>query len=202
MARRTKEQAAETREKILAAALEVFSRRGYSLTTVNDIAKEIGLTKGAVYWHFKNKPDLLASMIKHHESNFCEDLSEFQPDSVDEFRQFLLKHARMVADNPEVQKFKFFLYFQIEWSTEFMTKVHKKLNDLREDPKENFVRALIHLKNIGQMREDADVNKIVMKMFAQWMGTLDLALMKEITFEEFYLFMEENINQTLNYYSK
>ena len=202
MVRRTKEQAAETREQILAAALEVFSRKGYSRTTINDIAREIGHTKGAVYWHFKNKPDLLAAMIRHHESHFCEDLFEFHPETLEQFKAFLFKHARMVADNDEVQKFKFFLYFQIEWSAEFMTKVHKKLNELREDPKEDFIRALTYLKSIGQLREDADVNKIINMLFANWMGTLDLALMKEITFDEFYAYVVENINQIFNIYAK
>ncbi|WP_269533501.1 TetR family transcriptional regulator [Chitinimonas sp. BJYL2] len=62
MARRTKEQAAETREQLLDAAEAVFLRKGVGKTTLDDIAREANLTRGAVYWHFKDKGDLFAAM--------------------------------------------------------------------------------------------------------------------------------------------
>ena len=63
MARRTKEEAQHTRETILTAALDTFCEKGYSRTTFDEIAKKINLTKGAVYWHFKNKPDIIKALI-------------------------------------------------------------------------------------------------------------------------------------------
>lgn len=54
MPRRTKEEAEATRESVLRAALDLFSEKGYSRTTLNDIAKRIGMSRGAVYWHFVN----------------------------------------------------------------------------------------------------------------------------------------------------
>ncbi|HEY9102957.1 TetR family transcriptional regulator [Chitinimonas sp.] len=62
MARRTKEQAAETREQLLDAAERVFCSKGVAQTTLDDIAREAGLTRGALYWHFKNKTDLFSAM--------------------------------------------------------------------------------------------------------------------------------------------
>ncbi len=62
--RRTREQAEETRQQVLAAALAVFSRKGYSATTLDGIAAEAGLTRGAVYWHFKGKADLYLSLLE------------------------------------------------------------------------------------------------------------------------------------------
>ncbi len=62
MARRTKEDALKTREAILDAAIQVFSVRGVSRTTLANIAKKAGVTRGAIYWHFKNKEDLLAAL--------------------------------------------------------------------------------------------------------------------------------------------
>ena len=63
MARRTKEEAQQTRETILMAALDMFCDKGYSRTTFDEIAKKINLTKGAVYWHFRNKPDIIKALI-------------------------------------------------------------------------------------------------------------------------------------------
>ncbi len=62
MARKTKEEALKTRESILDAAVQVFSARGVSRTTLANIAKEAGVTRGAIYWHFQNKEDLLNAL--------------------------------------------------------------------------------------------------------------------------------------------
>lgn len=59
MARKTKAQALETRHQILDAALALFSCQGVSATSLADIATAAGVTRGAIYWHFKNKADVL-----------------------------------------------------------------------------------------------------------------------------------------------
>ena len=50
--KKTKEEAEITKESILQAALEVFSKNGYAASRMIDIAKEAGVTRGAIYWHF------------------------------------------------------------------------------------------------------------------------------------------------------
>lgn len=62
MARKTKEEALKTREAILDAAVQMFSIWGVSRTTLAQIAKEAGVTRGAIYWHFTNKEDLLSAL--------------------------------------------------------------------------------------------------------------------------------------------
>ena len=64
--KRTKEEALKTRQIILQSALDLFYQKGYSKTTFDEIASRIELTKGAVYWHFKNKPDLVAALINDY----------------------------------------------------------------------------------------------------------------------------------------
>ena len=63
MARRTKAEADETRIKLLDAAEEVFFEKGVSRTSLGDIALRAGATRGAVYWHFKDKVDVFSSML-------------------------------------------------------------------------------------------------------------------------------------------
>ena len=63
MVRRTKEEAQATRNALLDAAERVFSERGVSRTSLSDIAAAAGVTRGAVYWHFKDKVDLLDAML-------------------------------------------------------------------------------------------------------------------------------------------
>jgi TetR/AcrR family acrAB operon transcriptional repressor len=64
MARRTKQEAEATRCRILDCAEVVFERRGVSGTSLNEIAKAAGLTRGAIYWHFTDKADLFNAMME------------------------------------------------------------------------------------------------------------------------------------------
>jgi AcrR family transcriptional regulator len=61
--RRTKEDAEQTRLKIIAAALELFSKNGYSNTTLAMIADAAGFSRGPIYWHFKNKDELYQAVL-------------------------------------------------------------------------------------------------------------------------------------------
>jgi TetR/AcrR family transcriptional regulator, acrAB operon repressor len=63
MARRTKEAALATREHILDIAEQVFSERGVARTSLADIADAAGVTRGAIYWHFRNKSDLFTGLL-------------------------------------------------------------------------------------------------------------------------------------------
>jgi TetR/AcrR family transcriptional regulator, acrAB operon repressor len=64
MARRTKEEAAITREQLLDAAEKVFRERGVTRTSLAEVATAAGLTRGAVYWHFKDKAALFTAMCE------------------------------------------------------------------------------------------------------------------------------------------
>ncbi len=63
MARKTKEAAQATRCRILDTAELEFSKRGVSGTSLHEIAKAAGLTRGAIYWHFDDKADLFNAMM-------------------------------------------------------------------------------------------------------------------------------------------
>jgi AcrR family transcriptional regulator len=66
MDRRTRAARAEgrqAREELLTAALHVFARRGYDQAGVDEVAAEAGYSKGALYWHFSGKEDLLAALL-------------------------------------------------------------------------------------------------------------------------------------------
>lgn len=63
MVRKTKEEARETRNRILDAAEQVFYDKGVSRTSLADIAAQAGVTRGAIYWHFANKGELFTAMF-------------------------------------------------------------------------------------------------------------------------------------------
>ena len=57
--RRTKEEAEQTKEAIFQAGIRLLSEKGISETSMADIAREAGVTRGAIYWHFKDKEELI-----------------------------------------------------------------------------------------------------------------------------------------------
>ena len=78
MARKTKQQAEETRQQILDAAVREFSAHGVSGTSLTDIAAAAGVTRGAIYWHFKNKVDLFNEVWELSESKIDQLELEYQ----------------------------------------------------------------------------------------------------------------------------
>lgn len=64
MARKTKEDAAITREHLLDAAERIFRENGVTRTSLAEVAAAAGVTRGAVYWHFKDKAALFSAMCE------------------------------------------------------------------------------------------------------------------------------------------
>lgn len=61
--RKTKSDAELSKSTILEAAYAIFLKEGYEKTTLNMIAQSTGMTRGAIYWHFKDKEDLYIQVL-------------------------------------------------------------------------------------------------------------------------------------------
>lgn len=61
--RAARAQGREARDELLSAALQVFAERGYREATMDAIAAEAGYSKGALYWHFSSKEELLTTLL-------------------------------------------------------------------------------------------------------------------------------------------
>jgi AcrR family transcriptional regulator len=62
--RAARAQGREARDELLTAALRVFARRGYGQAGVDEIAAEAGYSKGALYWHFASKEEVLLALLE------------------------------------------------------------------------------------------------------------------------------------------
>ena len=104
MARKTKEEALETRQAILDAAERVFYERGVSQTTLADIATAAGVTRGAIYWHFANKRDVYEALIQRLvdpiEARLTETLARDDGNPIDGLRAMALFVIDRVANDP------------------------------------------------------------------------------------------------------
>lgn len=104
MARRTKEEAQQTREQLIGAAETVFHRKGVAQTSLNEIALEAGLTRGAFYWHFKNKQDIFKAMLDRQmapleQLGYIVDESD-EADPLASLRESLLFVVRELEEDP------------------------------------------------------------------------------------------------------
>src|ERR1043165_9375663 len=92
MARRTKEEALETRSRILDAAEQGFHAKGVSHASLEEIATAADVTRGAIYWHFKDKAKLFDAMMQRVVLP-AEDLLEQAGEHVKSDPLELLRHA-------------------------------------------------------------------------------------------------------------
>src|SRR5260370_13678242 len=58
------QQSAVTRKAILDSCRQLFAKHGFSTTSIDDIARAVGITKGAVYWHFTSKKELFEAILE------------------------------------------------------------------------------------------------------------------------------------------
>lgn len=93
MGRRAGVSSDETRQQLLAAAMKVFAERGYDGTRVAEIAREAGVTTGAIYNHFDSKADLLTAAIGEHGPGAFTDLINSEPalSAIEVFRRLGVK---------------------------------------------------------------------------------------------------------------
>jgi AcrR family transcriptional regulator len=94
----------QTRDHLLAAAAEVFARRGYHEATVEEIAKAAGFTKGAVYSNFEGKEDLFLTLTEAHVSELLSRVQGMIDSSEAPAGDRLEEFAKLAAENFEREK--------------------------------------------------------------------------------------------------
>lgn len=170
--RRTKEEAMETRKAILKTALKCFSKHGYALTTFTDIAKQIKLTKGAVFWHFKTKEDLLAELILQECRTYdpLKKLDEAQ--TIAELKAAFMDWAIELSKNRRMRQFMTFAVSRIEWSETLKKTLAEKLRDvLTGDPWTRLLHCLQRLRVAGLIVSPLSDEQLVVLLRVTFMGT-------------------------------
>ncbi len=98
---------AATKTGILEAAIDVFVEKGFVKATLEGIAAQAGVTRGAVYWHFKNKHEIFSAL--HEKLNqplnesILEDMKKNQDDSLQQLKELCIK-LLIDLDNDSVRK--------------------------------------------------------------------------------------------------
>ena len=131
MARRTKEEALETRSKLLDAAECLFQAQGVSRTSLQDIAMRAGTTRGAVYWHFKDKADLFNAMLErvtlpleayfNQEDNPSERNGDADANALDRTRNAIINALTQIVNDAQTRRVLEVATHKVEYVEEHKT---------------------------------------------------------------------------------
>ena len=124
--------AGDTKERILETALELFAQSGYLGTSMSDIAKALGITKGALYKHYTSKQEILDSIVERmNEMDYARaeeyDMPETPPDGF----------AEAYLSTP-IEKIRAYAMAQFDhWTKEHFSSNFRKMLTLEQyrDPK-------------------------------------------------------------------
>ncbi len=124
MARRTKAEAEATRAALLDAAECVFMEQGVTGASLEEVARRAGLTRGAIYWHFRNKVDLFNAMIDRVRLPLRDLISELErgdSDPIALLRAAIRLQLRNLAQDERSRRVYTILYHRFEQTGEFAT---------------------------------------------------------------------------------
>lgn len=100
--RRRRANGEESRRRILSSAAEVASERGYEGTTIALVSKKCGLPASSIYWHFKDKDDLIAAVIERSFATWLEAFTFAEGGSPrGQFAEMSKRLAKALVENPD-----------------------------------------------------------------------------------------------------
>ena len=169
MVRRTKEEALETRAQLLDAAERVFSEKGVTNTSLNDIAVAAKVTRGALYHHFKNKLDLIAALMERvmmpiNEMRMC--AAATAPD--DPLGQLRLRAAHVLhraINDPHTRAMFTILFHKCEYVDDVLPIKERHLQT-RKECVENVMSAFAAAIAAGQLPAGLEPKNATLGLFS------------------------------------
>jgi AcrR family transcriptional regulator len=156
----------EAKSRILDAANKVFAEKGYHEATMDDIAKRLGVSKGAIYLYFSSKEDLFEAMVKTAPQAFKEILySSFgvEANPIQSATQFFDKMLKLSASNPG-------LSFEILSEASRNPSLKRILKQNHEEYERVLTSFLVEGRKRGIMGNNLDIPPLANALIALWNG--------------------------------
>src|SRR6185369_2538674 len=175
MARRTKMEAAATRVALLDAAERVFRERGVARTSLAEIAAAAGVTRGAVYWHFRDKADLFEALCERVQLPMEAMLASAgeirQKDPLGALRALAVNGLVRLATNAQTQAVFDVIFHKCEFAAEFASVAGRR-NATDTGCLANVERLLKQAVDKGQLRADTDTGLAARCLTAYMVGVM------------------------------
>ena len=169
----------EAKSRILEAANKVFAERGYHEATMDDIAKRLGVSKGAIYLYFSSKEDLFEAMCKTAPQAFKEILySSFgdEANPVQSATQFFDKMLKLSASNPG-------LSFEILSEASRSPSLRRILKQNHEEYEKVLTSFLAEGRKMRMVGDTLELRPLANALIALWNG-LETLLVSGLPIDE------------------
>ena len=176
MARSTKLEAQGTRNRILDAAEKVFHARGVARTSLEDVAQVAEVTRGAIYWHFKNKSDLFNAMsrrVKLPMEVMVEASADArEADPLGQMRNSLIFVLRETALNPRSRMVLDIVFLKCEF-VDAGDPIWIRRKEEFVKARENLQRTMVNAIARGQLPHDLNVSLACTALHAMMVGLIN-----------------------------
>lgn len=173
--RRTKEDTEKTRDNILDAAVCVFSRNGVSKATLEEIAQESNVTRGAIYWHFKNKAEIFSALHERlHQPMADKILQDLKHDDNQPLLQLqeLCTQMLLELDEDTFKKQVLSLFWtKCDYSGE-LAPLQEEYNCLKEEKIALLAEYFERAKKKGCIAKDTDSNLLIISLLCYMKGII------------------------------
>ena len=183
MVRRTKDEAQETRSRILDSAEHLFSERGVSRTSLEDIAQAAGVTRGAIYWHFKDKGDMLAAMLNRvtlpMEAMVARSSDEAVADPLASLRACAVGALKRTATDPQCQRVFDVVTHKCEYIGEMagvkgrISIIQKSCVDRAEQAIRNAVKRGLLPSSVNPRLAAVGLDALIFGLISSWLANRD-----------------------------
>jgi TetR/AcrR family acrAB operon transcriptional repressor len=182
--RRTQKDTEITHQAILDAALKVFSRQGYAATRLEDIAKEAGVTRGAVYHHFDGKTELYEALTTERFEAAMQGVNQImtQGGSPRELIRSLMIHSlELLEDDGLYRTVQELVLFKTSFSPELEKVITAKINNTNNLV--NYLRKIVTQGiQANEFRSDLDPQSAAVAIVGLVNGVTMLWLMSPQSF--------------------
>jgi len=172
--KRTKEEAEQTRQDIIDAGLVVFGNKGVEEATINEIAEEAGVTRGAFYYHFKNKLFLYEHLLRLRAGYYRKIIDESFKDDlppIERIRKYMIDTLIKVATDDEFRSVNEMIFHKSAKIDE-MLKTMESSTLKRQIPTKIFQDTLEEGKKNGEVYSETSVDGATMTLFIFVQGAI------------------------------
>ena len=161
-----------TRASLLESALDIMSEKPFASVSMTEIARGGDLSKGALYWHFKNKHDLLVGVVENMNAKVEEELaaSLASLESVGGLRAYYREQLEKSARSEEFRKMHQLMLRREEWPKELRERVLDIVKRHLEQERVMIERLLESAREEGRIREDIPSRDLSMLITAIFHG--------------------------------
>lgn len=173
--RRTKEDAEKTRDDILNAATTLFASQGVARTSLCEIAKGANVTRGAIYWHFKNKTEIFDALHERlHQpvaAMIAEGLEKDHPEPLQQLKDLCIK-LFMDLEEDEQRRLALTLFMvKCDYSGDLAP--YKEKHDAKKAEKmQNISRYIKKAKTKGKLPEGMNPDTLMLTFNCFMKGVL------------------------------